>query len=208
MSSTITETPTLKQWMADPSRTQSFEVAHLWGLHTVRGRFRSFDGVYFSARPASACATGSPLQRPVAGSAREDAPRTSARISLESAPRRCVGAASVAAGIAQMCQSGEKPSEIVRRGSDRTPGGSPLAAADETSAWPAEKGAPIATGARKPRRLHRWEFGELVDVVVDPATRRLTHLVVEPRRKDWLRGSYRSTWCRPATMRVEQSSFG
>ena len=30
------------------------------------------------------------------------------------------------------------------------------------------------------------EFGELVDVVVDPATRRLTHLVVEPRRKDWV----------------------
>ena len=30
------------------------------------------------------------------------------------------------------------------------------------------------------------EFGELVDVVVDPATRRLTHLVVEPRREDWI----------------------
>lgn len=28
------------------------------------------------------------------------------------------------------------------------------------------------------------EFGELVDVVVDPATRRLTHLVVEPRGGD------------------------
>ena len=28
------------------------------------------------------------------------------------------------------------------------------------------------------------EFGELVDVVVDPATRTLTHLVVEPRRGD------------------------
>lgn len=30
------------------------------------------------------------------------------------------------------------------------------------------------------------EFGELVDVVVDPATRRLTHLVVEPRHEDWV----------------------
>jgi sporulation protein YlmC with PRC-barrel domain len=29
------------------------------------------------------------------------------------------------------------------------------------------------------------EFGELVDVVIDPATRRLTHLVVEPRREDF-----------------------
>jgi polyisoprenoid-binding protein YceI len=48
MSSTITETPTLERWMADPSRTTiEFEVAHLWGLHTVRGRFRTFDGVYF-----------------------------------------------------------------------------------------------------------------------------------------------------------------
>jgi sporulation protein YlmC with PRC-barrel domain len=30
------------------------------------------------------------------------------------------------------------------------------------------------------------EFGELVDVVVDPTTRRLTHLVVEPRSEDWV----------------------
>ena len=30
------------------------------------------------------------------------------------------------------------------------------------------------------------ELGELVDVVVDPSTRRLTHLVVEPRRADWI----------------------
>ena len=26
--------------------TVEFEVEHLWGLHTVRGRFRSFDGAY------------------------------------------------------------------------------------------------------------------------------------------------------------------
>lgn len=30
------------------------------------------------------------------------------------------------------------------------------------------------------------EFGELVDVVVDPTTRRLTHLVVAARREDWV----------------------
>jgi polyisoprenoid-binding protein YceI len=34
-------------WTADPSRTTvEFEVQHLWGLHAVRGRFHSFDGVY------------------------------------------------------------------------------------------------------------------------------------------------------------------
>jgi polyisoprenoid-binding protein YceI len=32
---------------ADRTRTTvEFEVEHLWGLHTVRGRFRSFDGAY------------------------------------------------------------------------------------------------------------------------------------------------------------------
>ena len=32
---------------ADRTRTTvEFEVKHLWGLHTVRGRFRSFDGAY------------------------------------------------------------------------------------------------------------------------------------------------------------------
>ena len=48
MSSTLTETQTtVKRWMADPSRaTVEFEVKHLWGLHTVRGRFRRFDGSY------------------------------------------------------------------------------------------------------------------------------------------------------------------
>ena len=48
MSSTITETQTtLERWTADPSRTTvEFEVKHLWGLHTVRGRFRRFDGSY------------------------------------------------------------------------------------------------------------------------------------------------------------------
>ena len=48
MTSTITKThTTLERWTADPSRTTvEFEVKHLWGLHTVRGRFRRFDGVY------------------------------------------------------------------------------------------------------------------------------------------------------------------
>jgi polyisoprenoid-binding protein YceI len=39
--------PTVERWTADPSRTTvEFEVQHLWGLHAVRGRFRSFDGAY------------------------------------------------------------------------------------------------------------------------------------------------------------------
>jgi polyisoprenoid-binding protein YceI len=37
----------VERWTADPSRaTVEFEVQHLWGLHAVRGRFRSFDGTY------------------------------------------------------------------------------------------------------------------------------------------------------------------
>jgi polyisoprenoid-binding protein YceI len=54
MSSTLIETETtagtqttIERWTADPSRTTvEFEVEHLWGLHTVRGRFRSVDGAY------------------------------------------------------------------------------------------------------------------------------------------------------------------
>jgi polyisoprenoid-binding protein YceI len=48
MSSTLIETqPTVEGWTADPSRTTvEFEVKHLWGLHTVRGRFNRFDGYY------------------------------------------------------------------------------------------------------------------------------------------------------------------
>lgn len=48
MSSAAIETnTTVERWTADPSRTTvEFEVEHLWGLHTVRGRFRSFDGAY------------------------------------------------------------------------------------------------------------------------------------------------------------------
>ena len=38
---------TVERWNADRTRTTvEFEVKHLWGLHTVRGRFRSFDGAY------------------------------------------------------------------------------------------------------------------------------------------------------------------
>ena len=54
MTSTLIETQTavgtqttLERWNADPTRTTiEFEVEHLWGLHTVRGRFRGFDGAY------------------------------------------------------------------------------------------------------------------------------------------------------------------
>ena len=43
---TTTQT-TVERWTADRSRTTvEFEVEHLWGLHTVRGRFRRFDGSY------------------------------------------------------------------------------------------------------------------------------------------------------------------
>ena len=53
MSSTLTEQmqtqtqTTVERWTSDPSRTTvEFEVKHLWGLHTVRGRFNRFDGSY------------------------------------------------------------------------------------------------------------------------------------------------------------------
>jgi polyisoprenoid-binding protein YceI len=48
MSTTVLEIQTtLERWTADPTRTTvEFEVKHLWGLHTVRGRFRRFDGSY------------------------------------------------------------------------------------------------------------------------------------------------------------------
>ena len=48
MSVTLTETQTTDEWwMADPARTTvEFDVEHFWGLHTVRGRFRRFDGLY------------------------------------------------------------------------------------------------------------------------------------------------------------------
>jgi polyisoprenoid-binding protein YceI len=49
MSSTLIGTQTtVEWWTADPTRTTvEFEVGHFWGLHTVRGRFRRLDGVYF-----------------------------------------------------------------------------------------------------------------------------------------------------------------
>ena len=41
------EQTAVERWNADRTRTTvEFEVKHLWGLHTVRGRFRSFDGAY------------------------------------------------------------------------------------------------------------------------------------------------------------------
>ena len=48
MRSAVIETKTtVELWTADPSRTTvEFEVEHLWGLDTVCGRFRSFDGAY------------------------------------------------------------------------------------------------------------------------------------------------------------------
>jgi polyisoprenoid-binding protein YceI len=48
MSSALAERETTEErWTADPSRTTvEFEAQHLWGLHAVRGRFRSFSGEY------------------------------------------------------------------------------------------------------------------------------------------------------------------
>lgn len=48
MSMALVEVETaVERWNADPTRTTvEFEVQHLWGLHTVRGRFHSFDGAY------------------------------------------------------------------------------------------------------------------------------------------------------------------
>jgi polyisoprenoid-binding protein YceI len=54
MSTIVIEAPTtvetqtaFERWTADPTRTTvEFEVKHFWGLHTVRGRFRRFDGSY------------------------------------------------------------------------------------------------------------------------------------------------------------------
>ncbi len=44
---TTVEQTAVERWNADRTRTTvEFEVKHLWGLHTVRGRFRSFDGAY------------------------------------------------------------------------------------------------------------------------------------------------------------------
>ena len=44
---TTIEQTTVERWKADPTRTTvEFEVKHLWGLHTVRGRFRRLDGAY------------------------------------------------------------------------------------------------------------------------------------------------------------------
>ena len=48
MSTTVIETRTAVEWWnVDPTRTTvEFEVRHLWGLHTVRGHFERFEGVY------------------------------------------------------------------------------------------------------------------------------------------------------------------
>jgi polyisoprenoid-binding protein YceI len=46
-SAVIEREATVERWTADPSRTTfEFEVEHLWGLHTVRGDFSSFNGAY------------------------------------------------------------------------------------------------------------------------------------------------------------------
>ena len=48
MSTALIEAQTaVERWNLDRTRTTvEFEVTHLWGLHTVRGRFGSFDGAY------------------------------------------------------------------------------------------------------------------------------------------------------------------
>jgi polyisoprenoid-binding protein YceI len=55
MSTTLTDMQTtIERWTLDPSRTTvEFEVAHVWGLHAVRGRFHDFDGSY-TVGPAGA----------------------------------------------------------------------------------------------------------------------------------------------------------
>ena len=46
-SAAIATQTTFERWTIDPSRTTiEFEVGHVWGLQTVRGHFRSFDGAY------------------------------------------------------------------------------------------------------------------------------------------------------------------
>jgi polyisoprenoid-binding protein YceI len=48
MSTALIEAETaVERWTADRTRTTvEFEVKHLWGMRTVRGRFRSVDGAY------------------------------------------------------------------------------------------------------------------------------------------------------------------
>jgi polyisoprenoid-binding protein YceI len=48
MGTALSETrAAVERWTADRNRTTvEFEVEHLWGLHTVRGRFGDFDGTY------------------------------------------------------------------------------------------------------------------------------------------------------------------
>jgi polyisoprenoid-binding protein YceI len=55
MSTTLAQTQkTVERWTADPSRTTvEFAVDHLWGLHTVRGRFNRFDGSYVAGPAGS-----------------------------------------------------------------------------------------------------------------------------------------------------------
>ena len=110
---------------------------------------------------------------------------------------------------AQMCQSGEKPSESVRP-------------RQRPHAWwqrPGSRGRDRLLGPRRKEHHLRLElgsrvdcideeFGELVDVVVDPATRGSRTWSWSLAAEDLMPGSSRSTWRRPATMRVEQSSFG
>ena len=56
MSTALAESEaTVERWKSDPNRTTvEFEVQHLWGLHGVRGRFGSFDGVYVVGPEGSA----------------------------------------------------------------------------------------------------------------------------------------------------------
>ena len=48
MSTALVEAETaVERWNVDRTRMMvEFEVKYLWGLHSVRGRFRSFDGAY------------------------------------------------------------------------------------------------------------------------------------------------------------------
>jgi polyisoprenoid-binding protein YceI len=53
-SAAIATQTTFERWTVDPSRTTvEFEVGHVWGIHTVRGCFSSFDGAYAVGRADS-----------------------------------------------------------------------------------------------------------------------------------------------------------
>jgi polyisoprenoid-binding protein YceI len=191
MSSTITETRTLEQWIADPSRTTvEFEVAHLWGLHTVRGRFRSFDGVYLVGPAGTEIElTIDAASVDTGNAARDKHLRSADFFDVAEHPRvrftstHITGLGNGRVHISGEVQAAGRTVPVVFDGSVRVIDGelefeanttldqrrfgmrqgpfgnvrSPTTVHVKTRLVPrpAEKGAPIATGAGKPRQLQR-----------------------------------------------------